>query len=312
MELRGPADGGPPLGDAEAGRLLNTVLDEGINFIDTSIDYGRSEELIGRHLGHRRSEYLLASKCGCVPGARIGSEHVHTAENIRVGIEQSLRKLRTDYLDLVQFHRSLTQDEFEAEGALQEALAMHDEGKVRFVGVSGLFPNVEEQIRTGTFDALQVPYSIIQRAYNGVITRAAEAGLGVVVRGGAARGVPEDWTSRSYYMVSNHAMRGIWEAAGLDDLLNGMSRLEFTLRFTLSHPGLHTAIVGTGNPDHVRSNAAAAPRGALPEDVLAEVIRRLEAFEPRASQAEQASTPPPPERMRQGGSRTGANGKPTE
>ena len=279
MELRGPAEGGPPLGDAEAGRLLNTVLDEGINFIDTSIDYGRSEELIGRHISHRRSEYLLASKCGCVPDASIRSDHVHTAENVRKGIEQSLRKLKTDHLDLVQFHRSLTQNEFEAEGALQEALAMRDQGKVRFVGVSGLFPNVQEHIRAGSFAAIQVPYSIIQRDYDGIITYAAQAGLGVVVRGGAARGVPEDWTSRSYYMLPNQAMRRIWEAAALDELLDGMSRVEFTLRFTLSHPNLHTAIVGTSNPEHVRSNAAAAASGALPADVLAEVLRRLEAAE---------------------------------
>ena len=68
MELRGPPNG-PEISDDEAGRLLNTVLDEGINFIDTSIDYGRSEELIGTFIAHRRSEYVLASKCGCVPGA---------------------------------------------------------------------------------------------------------------------------------------------------------------------------------------------------------------------------------------------------
>ena len=115
MELRGPPTG-PGMSDDDAGRLLNTVLDEGINFIDTSIDYGRSEELIGRFIAHRRSEYVLASKCGCVPGAPQGSTHVHTAENIRAGVEHSLRTLKTDHLDLVQFHRSLSREEFDAEG----------------------------------------------------------------------------------------------------------------------------------------------------------------------------------------------------
>ena len=67
MELRG-APSGPQISDEEAGRLLNAVLDEGINFIDTSIDYGRSEELIGRFIANRRDEYVLASKCGCVRG----------------------------------------------------------------------------------------------------------------------------------------------------------------------------------------------------------------------------------------------------
>src|SRR5215469_10053019 len=134
MELRG-TQGGPQIDDADAGRLLNTVLDEGINFIDTSIDYGRSEELIGEFIAHRRSEYVLASKCGCVPGAGMGAEHLHTAENIRTGVEHSLRTLKTDHLDLVQFHRSLSREEFDAQGALTEAMALRDEGKVSFVGV---------------------------------------------------------------------------------------------------------------------------------------------------------------------------------
>ena len=62
IELRGDPRG-PVIEDEAAGALLNAVLDEGINLIDTSIDYGRSEELIGRHVGHRRDEYFLASKC---------------------------------------------------------------------------------------------------------------------------------------------------------------------------------------------------------------------------------------------------------
>ena len=69
MELRGDPRG-PAIDDEAAGALLNAVLDEGINLIDTSIDYGRSEELIGRHVGHRRDEYFLASKCGCLSAPR--------------------------------------------------------------------------------------------------------------------------------------------------------------------------------------------------------------------------------------------------
>ena len=109
MEMRGGgAPGAFEVSDEDADRVLNAVLDAGINFIDTSPDYGRSEDLIGASIAHRRAEYVLASKCGCVPGAGMGAEHVHTAENIRAGVEQSLRRMRTDHLDLVQFHRSLT------------------------------------------------------------------------------------------------------------------------------------------------------------------------------------------------------------
>src|ERR1700729_1341682 len=93
-------------------RLLNTVLDEGINFIDTSPDYGASEEHIGRAISHRRDEYFLATKCGCPVGETVGEagpagrEHVFSRENVRAGVEQSLTRMRTDHLDLVQFHVS--------------------------------------------------------------------------------------------------------------------------------------------------------------------------------------------------------------
>jgi aryl-alcohol dehydrogenase-like predicted oxidoreductase len=273
MELRG-APRGPELTDDEAEQILNRVLDSGINFIDTSIDYGLSEERIGKFIAHRRDEYFLASKCGCVVGGAQG-EHVHTAANIRHGVENSLRLLKTDHLDLVQFHRSLTPAEFEAEGALQEALALKREGKVRFLGVSGTLPNLVAQIELGVFDAFQIPYSALQREHEDVIAKAAAAGAGTIIRGGVARGAPEDW-QRTYYMVPGNTLQDRWEQAKLDELLYGLSRIEFTLRFTLSHPGLSTTIVGTRNPEHLRANIEAAKKGALPPDIVAEAKRRLD------------------------------------
>ncbi len=274
MELRG-APRGPEVTEQQAETILNAVLDDGINFIDTSIDYGHSEELIGKYISHRRDEYFLASKCGCVVDGK-GGEHIHTAENIRKGVENSLKRLKTDHLDLVQFHRSLTKDEFEKDGALQEALKLRDEGKVRFIGVSGTLPNLVDQIDMGVFAAFQIPYSALQREHEDVIAKAAETGHGTIIRGGVARGAPIDW-NRTNYMVPGETMKDRWEVAKLDELLNGMSRMEFTLRFTLSHPGLTTTIVGTKNPEHLKANIDAAANGPLPEDVLAEAKQRLAA-----------------------------------
>jgi aryl-alcohol dehydrogenase-like predicted oxidoreductase len=157
MEMNGSPERGPHLTEEEAGRVLNSVLEVGINLIDTAGCYGLSEERIGRHIGHRRDEYFLASKCGCVPGTFSGAEHLNTTDNVRAGVEQSLRLLRTDHLDLVQFHNSLTPDAFDAEGGLSELVQMRDEGKLRFIGVSGTLPNLLEQIGMGIFDTYQVP-----------------------------------------------------------------------------------------------------------------------------------------------------------
>jgi aryl-alcohol dehydrogenase-like predicted oxidoreductase len=275
MELRG-SPRGPDISDDEAGRVLNAVLDAGINYIDTSIDYGLSEERIGKYISPRRSEYFLASKCGCVPDAPQGSDHVHTAANIRAGVEHSLRLMNTDYLDLVQFHRSLTPGEFNADGVLETAVALKDEGKVRFVGVSGTLPNLDEQIDMGVFDVFQIPYSCLQRDHEDAIAHAGSAGAGVIIRGGVARGTPTDWEHRNYGMVSPAKLRDRWEEAHLDDLLDGMGRMEFMLRFTLANPDLGATIVGTANVEHLHANVAAAVKGPLPDDLVTEAKRRLD------------------------------------
>src|ERR1700730_2037592 len=126
MELRG-APRARDISEAQAETILNAVLDSGINYIDTSIDYGLSEERIGRYIGHRRDEYYLASKCGCLVGAPPAprgdrSPHVFTPENIIAGVEQSLRRMQTDHLDVVQFHSSPSQRTLLDNGAV-DALA---------------------------------------------------------------------------------------------------------------------------------------------------------------------------------------------
>ena len=191
MELRGPDDGrARVVTPAEADGLLNAVLDAGINYIDTSPDYGVSEEHIGRAISHRRDEFFLASKCGCPvePGAR---GHVFTRTNIRAGVEQSLRRMKTDHLDVVQFHHNPSRATLEEHDAVGELDDLRAEGKVRFVGVSGTDPNLARQIAMGVFDVFQIPYSALERDHEDAITAAAETGAGVVIRGGVARGVPD-------------------------------------------------------------------------------------------------------------------------
>jgi aryl-alcohol dehydrogenase-like predicted oxidoreductase len=283
MELRG-TPGAPVISDAQAGRLLGAVLHGGINLIDTSIDYGRSEELIGRHLAHRRDEYFLASKCGCPapqlwmrlrPRLTLHRRHNYRRLNIRAGIEQSLRRLRTDRLDLVQVHHSPSRSRLEVDHTMETLSALRDQGKVRFVGMSGTLPELPEQIAMGKFDVFQIPYSAVQREHEELITTAAKAGAGTIIRGGVARGGPaKNWQTGPVDMTPGEAARR-WNAAGLTDLLDGMSESEFMLRFTLSHPDLSATIVGTSQLDHLRANLVIAARGPLPADLYAEASRRL-------------------------------------
>ena len=109
MEVRGPRIwGGRSIADAEAEQILNAVVDNGITFIDTANDYGRSEEYIGRSLSQRRDEFVLATKCGCTVVRRNDSTddtpHVWTKENVFRGLHESLERMRTDYVDVMQLH----------------------------------------------------------------------------------------------------------------------------------------------------------------------------------------------------------------
>ncbi|MAE39559.1 MAG: aldo/keto reductase [Psychrobacter sp.] len=246
------------ISDEAAGRVLHVVLDSGINFIDTAPDYGLSEERIGKHISHRRNEYYLATKCGCniaPDGERQNPGHVWTGERLRRNIDQSLRRMRTDYIDVLQMHNPSV-EEFE-QGGLGEVLQeIRQAGKTRFIGVSSTAPHLLAFARMGAFDTFQIPYSALERRHERMIKQAADMGAGIIIRGGIAQGHRD---SRGRWAK--------WEKAQLDDLLDDMNRYEFVLRFTLTHPACHTTIVGTADLNHLRANVATIKAGPLPPDV---------------------------------------------
>ena len=255
--------------DHVAELVLNSVLDSGINFIDTSIDYGSSEEFIGKYISKRRSEYFIASKCGCPVITDPKDGHIYTSENIVAGVNQSLTRMKTDYLDFVQFHGSPSQDIIEDNGAIDTLMKLREEGKIRFLGSSSVLPSINDHINMDVFDEFQIPYSALDREHEEVISRSADAGIGTVIRGGVAQGEPGMGRGKTE----------IWDkfsVAGLDELRGeGESRSAFILRFTLSHPDIHTIIVGTKNLDHLNENIEAVQKGPLDVKTYSEAKNRL-------------------------------------
>ena len=284
MELSGMRGAVEP---AEASKLLNQVLDSGITFIDTSPDYGASEELIGQSIAGRRDEYVLASKCGCpvtIPFELRDGRPVHDfgPENVRAAVEQSLARMQTDRIDLVQVHMSPSRDTLEQQDVLGTLRDLQQQGKLRFIGMSGILPDIADHIAMDVFDAFQIPYSGLERQHEQIIRDAAAAGAGTIIRGGVARGAPDPERNVEealpFWREQLIRKRALWEEARLDELTEGMTRMEFMLRFTLSHPDIHTIIVGTINPTHLAGNVEAARTDGLPDDVYAEARRRLDAL----------------------------------
>jgi len=275
MEVRGSRIwGGRPVTEEQANTILNAVLDNGINFIDTANDYGRSEEFIGKFISRRRSEYYLATKCGCNVTYRDentdDTPHVWTRDNLFRGLHESLDRMKTDYVDIMQLHNPPV-EETEKNHLVDILKEMQQQGKVRWISISTTLPHLPTYLKWGVFATFQIPYSALEREHEDWISEAAKAGIGIIIRGGVARG-------EAGVGLGNADRWKRFEAAGLDELrAPGESRTSFLLRYTLSHPYCHTTIVGTLHPEHLNENIAAAVKGPLSAEIYAEAKKKLTA-----------------------------------
>ena len=237
-------------------RLINSALDAGLNVIDTAECYPDSEEKIGQAVSGRRSEYFLFTKCGHDAGGKHWDPAVMAA-----GIDRSLQRLRTDRLDLLQLH-SCTEAQLRQGDVVEVVKRAREAGKTRFIGYSGDGAAALYAVQSGLFDTLQISVSIAdQEAIDLVLPEAKRRGMGVIAKRPIANAIwKEPAKPDPYYQT-------YWERFHrLDyDFLNGDMRraVSAALRFTISVDGVHTAIVGTTQPDRWRQNAELLNAGPL-------------------------------------------------
>ena len=276
MELAGPPRS-PNLNQGEATRLLRAALDLGINYFDTSIDYGLSEERMGAAFRKTRDRIILASKCGCVVGNDHAGEgsHLFTAANVRAGVIQSLHRLETDYIDVMQLHGNPTRKELEDQGGLEALLELQQMGLIRHIGLSSRMPYVQEFLDLDFLSVFQLPYSAIQRQHEDIAAQLSDLGKAVVARGVVGRGsVAKRWSAIPIGMADGQA-QSVWESAKLDEILGGMSRIEFMIRFALTNEDLDICLTGTTDISHLEENVLAAEKGPLDKEIHAIAVRRL-------------------------------------
>lgn len=256
--------------DARAAAILHPAIDAGLTVIDTASAYLGSEALLGRALEGRRDRVHLFSKCGATDGF---SRSDWSATGIRQQVERSLAALKTDHLELLQLHSCGLEvlEQGEAIGALE---ALKQEGKTRFIGYSGDGPQAVWAARSGRFDALQTSINVAdQRVLDEALPVAVAAGLGVIAKRPVANvawrwgeGGPKNAYHRTYW-ERLRALDFDFTRAPLTEAV------EVALRFTLSAPGVSTAIVGTSSPGRWAENASLVAKGPLPKDVY-EALRR--------------------------------------
>ena len=228
--------------------LYNSVVDAGINFIDTAYDYVFAEEWIGEILSPRYGEIHLATKGGCTDSRpeKNSSEHEWTRDNLFRGLETSLRRLRRDSVEVLQLHNP-TVEECESGGLAEAMIEMKAQGLVEWIGVSTELPDLPRFLEWGVFDVMQVPYSALERKHEDWIARAADEGVGIIIRGGVAQG--QSGVGRG----SEERWR-LFEDAGLHELLEEGESPSAFVSEVHSDP--------SGDPhDHRGNDEAGAPGG---------------------------------------------------
>lgn len=244
----------------QAGSVLNSALDAGINFLDTAACYGISEELIGKTVAHRRDEFHLATKAGHARGDGLNGIE-WTYATVRDSIDRSLRRMRTDHVETVQLH-SCGIDVLERGDVIRAMEDAQSAGKTRFVGYSGDNEDAHWAVKSGRFQTLQTSFNLVeQRAYtSGLLEAAAAAGIGVIVKrpiGGGAWGRAKAGASGSVRAYDDeYFRRSVAMLAEGDVCCEPDDPILAAMGFTFAHPDVHVAIVGTKNPAHMASNIA--------------------------------------------------------
>ena len=285
---------GAPLGwgktsDDESLEAIRRARDLGVTFFDTADLYGhgRCESLLGIVLSRRREEFVIATKVGNVRTSSGAVIKDFSKRHIFYAIDGSLKRLRTDHVDLYQIHNPTLADLAREE--IQEAMAvLQDLGKIRFWGVSVTTPHEGlEIVRKGWGYALQVLYNILnQSPARELIPLAKQKGYGLIARVPLASGLltgkfrantsfPAD-DIRQNYLTPRRLAEVAERIAEIEGIVGGAARSmgEAALRFILGDEAISTVIPGARNAHQVELNVAASGQ-ALPAPVMERLRERL-------------------------------------
>jgi aryl-alcohol dehydrogenase-like predicted oxidoreductase len=249
-----------------AGRLLNGALDAGLNVIDTAECYINSEELVGQTVGARRDQYFLFTKCGHDKDG----DHWNP-QKMASQVDRSLIRLKTDRVDLLQLH-SCTEEQLRQGDVIDVVKRARDAGKTRFIGYSGDGRAALYAVESGVFDTLQISVNIAdQESIDLAIPVARAKGMGIIAKRPIGNAVWKHTSKPEPYH------QPYWERLPKlnYEFLKGdfQNAVSIALRFTLAVPGVHTAIVGTTQPDRWRQNADLLMKAGLLEQRQFDEIR---------------------------------------
>ncbi len=274
-----------PTDDQQSLATIDAALDAGINFFDTSDVYGagHSEELLGQAMTGRREKFIVATKIGWqnFDGER-GQSAYDTVDKLVAGVETNLRRLRTDYIDIIQDHIDFREPTMEI--FVQGFEKLQKDGKVRAYGVSTSdFEYLKAFNANGGCGTLQIDYSILNRTPEAeIFPYCQEHNIGVIVRGPLAMGIltgkynadtrfsEGDFRRRWHENPEEYDtyMEDLQKVDRLRTLTKDRTLAHLALQFSVSHPVVTTAIPGAKTVEQLRENITAALLPPLTKEEL--------------------------------------------
>lgn len=274
--------------DNDSIEAIQTAYENGINWIDTAASYGfgHSEEVVGKAVKNFRDKIFIATKCGLVNDGRGNAVFNSNPENIRKEVEDSLRRLQTDYIDLYQIHWPDPKTEIDKSWEMMAQLKA--EGKVKFIGVSNYKKELLERcMKIEHVQSLQPPYSMLVRDYEKeVLPYCKENGIGVVAYSPMQAGLltgkfdlsrlaEDDWRRKSPMFNEPYLSKALKFVDQLKPIAekHGKTVGHLALAWVLKNPATTSAIVGARNSKQTLENILAADL-VLNENEM-EVINKL-------------------------------------
>jgi aryl-alcohol dehydrogenase-like predicted oxidoreductase len=265
-------------GEKEAMALIREALGLGVNLLDTAEAYG-TEEVVGKAIqGVARDQFLISTK-KAVPDL----EPEEARSEMRKGVEESLRRLRTDYLDIYHLHGvDLKQYVFAFNELVPLLYELRQEGKIRCIGLTEFFgvdpqhQMLQRALKDDWFDVVMVGFNLLnQSARARVFPYTQEKNIGVLIMFAVRRALSQP--ARLKQVVEELQQKGLVDPcwcsgpAPLEFLLHegeAVSYPDAAYRYCRHEPGVHVVLTGTGSPEHLKANVESLSRPSLPEPSL--------------------------------------------
>jgi aryl-alcohol dehydrogenase-like predicted oxidoreductase len=281
------AIGGPwkfgwgPQDDQASVDTIRSILDLGINWLDTAAVYGmgHSEEIVGKAIKGIRDQLFIATKCGLRWDEQGDVSRILDPKSIRKEIEDSLRRLDIDVIDLYQFHWPDTDTPIE--DSWEVMLRLKEEGKIRYLGLSNHdVPLMKRAMKLAHVDSLQPPYNMISREIEAeILPFCREMGIGVIVYSPMASGLlsgrfdpnrlaNDDWRKNHPNFTEPKLSKHLKLVEQLQDIANSHNATvgQIAIAWTLHHPAVTAAIVGARTPKQIQETSKAASITLTEED----------------------------------------------